>query len=138
MRMKAEVVPNVGIGDLHFGMQRDEVIAILGEKQTWEEWMGGNLNDSLFYPGIILSFDKYDAYGPLPGGCLNEIMITSNYSCILFGQEVENITREFICSKVDGYQQSPNRSINAPELGMHISFNLNDTIRRLDLFKSQC
>jgi hypothetical protein len=28
-------------------MKRDEVIAIPGSKQTWEQWMGGNLNEEL-------------------------------------------------------------------------------------------
>jgi hypothetical protein len=46
--------PRIGIGTIRFGMKRDQAIAMLGSKQTWEPWMGGKLKDSLFYPGIIL------------------------------------------------------------------------------------
>ena len=40
-----EIIPKVGIGPLHFGMNPDQVRALFAEEETYEDWMGGNLND---------------------------------------------------------------------------------------------
>jgi len=128
-----EIIPNIGIGDVHFGMLRNEVTMILGEKQTWEEWMGGNLNDSLLYPGIILSFDKHDSFGPLSDGRLNQIEINAKYPCTLFGREIGNITKQFALSNINSAHVFPSGLIHAAELGMEIFVNLDDTLRGLIL-----
>jgi len=44
-----EVVPLVGLGPVKFGMNRRQVKSFLGEKLTWEPWMGGNRNEDLYY-----------------------------------------------------------------------------------------
>ena len=46
-------------------MSPDEVVALMGEEQTYEDWMGGNLNDSLLYHHLIIGFDKYDGLSPV-------------------------------------------------------------------------
>ncbi|HKN65015.1 MAG TPA: hypothetical protein VJW73_01980, partial [Gemmatimonadaceae bacterium] len=53
-----------------------EVRAALGEPEGYEEWMGGNLNDSLLFHGLICGFDECDAYGPLSGSALCELRIS--------------------------------------------------------------
>ena len=128
-----DINPRTGIGDIRFGMQRDEVIALLGSEQTWEEWMGGNLNDSLLYPGLILGFDAHDSYGPLPEGRLVQIVVSSKYPCNLFGLELKTVTREMVLSSIASStaKHFPNRSIEAPELNMHFYFKPDDTLCNL-------
>jgi hypothetical protein len=128
-----DINPRIGIGDIRFGMQRDEVIAILGAEQTWEEWMGGNLNDSLFYPGIILYFDAHDSYGPLPEGMLVQIEVSSKFPCNLLGRDLNTITREIVLSSIASSTDKhfPNRSIEVLELSMHFFFKPDDTLKIL-------
>jgi hypothetical protein len=70
-----EIIPNIGLGQLRFGMSPSQVQAVLGSKHTYEPWMGGNLNDSLLYPGLIIGFDKCDSSGPLKDSKLIEFTI---------------------------------------------------------------
>lgn len=130
-----ELNPCIGIGDIRFGMKRDEVIAILGAKQTWEQWMGGNLNDSLFYPGIILYFDTYNSSGPLPEGRLAQIEVSSEYPCTLFGRELRDVTREIVLSSIapSTVNHFPNRSVEVPELSMRFYFKPDDTLSGLSI-----
>jgi hypothetical protein len=134
-----EVKPHIGIGDVRFGMKRDDVMALLGPKQTWEQWMGGNLNDSLFYPGIILYFDEYDSSGPLPAGKLVQIEVSSDYPCTIFGSELKKITREIVLSGIDAStaKHYPNRSIEAEGLGMRFFFNTDGSLSNLSFERAE-
>ncbi len=128
-----EIKPHIGVGDICFGMKRDEVMSLLGTKQTWEQWMGGNLNDSLFYPGIILYFDEYDSYGPLPAGKLVQIEVNSSYPCAIFGCDIRDITREIVLANIaeSAARHFPNRSIEAGELRMRFFFDPDDSLTNL-------
>lgn len=75
-----EIVPNKGIGTIQFGMTPREVMIIMGEKLVYEVWMGGNLNSSLYYPGIVFWFDKFNGYGSLEVGSLIEIWIHDSFN----------------------------------------------------------
>jgi len=70
-----DVIPEVGIGPARFGMSPAEVTASFPEAQRYEDWMGGNLNDSLFYHGLIIGFDRCDSVGPLPHSRLAQITV---------------------------------------------------------------
>lgn len=61
-----EINPHQGVGPVKFGMSPKQVKKVMGREPVYEDWMGGNLNDSLLYPGMIISFDECDAKGPLP------------------------------------------------------------------------
>jgi len=37
-------------------MRPNEIVSVFTEPQMYEEWMGGNLNDSLLFQGLILGF----------------------------------------------------------------------------------
>lgn len=63
--MILDILPWTGLGPLRFGMKPNEVRRAFDEDQVYEDWMGGNLNDSLLYRGLILGFDKEDSRGPL-------------------------------------------------------------------------
>src|SRR6266567_83478 len=81
-----EIIPNIGLGPLRFGMNPSQVQAVLGAHQTYEPWMGGNLNDSLLYPGLIVGFGKCDGRGPLNGSKLVEVRINGKADLTLLNR----------------------------------------------------
>jgi hypothetical protein len=64
--MNLDLRPGEGIGDLLFGMNPAAIEQKMNEPSTYEEWMGGNLNDAMLYAGLILIFDRFSSSGPLP------------------------------------------------------------------------
>jgi len=62
----ATVDPGGGVGPARLGMSPAEVVAALGRSLGYDAWDDGNLNDSLIYDGVRLSFDRCDHRGPLP------------------------------------------------------------------------
>ena len=79
-----ELEPGKGLGPIKFGMTPKEVTSIMGEEQVYESWMGGNLNDSLLYPGIIITFDACDSQGPLVDSKVDEFQIAESFSDVQF------------------------------------------------------
>lgn len=60
------VEPGGGIGPARLGMSPTQVVAALGPPLGYDAWDDGNLNDSLIYDGVRLTFDRCDHRGPLP------------------------------------------------------------------------
>lgn len=92
-----EIFPCEGIGPIKFGMTPKEVENAIGIDQVYEEWMGGNLNDSLFYPGVIVGFSECNAKGPLSNSVVIEFRVNPSEHITLNGipttkLNVENIS----------------------------------------------
>ncbi len=79
-----KIFPGEGLGPIHFGLTPREVKAICGENQVYEEWMGGNLNSSLFYTGIIIYFDQCDSFGPLECSHVTDFNIYKTFKNLEF------------------------------------------------------
>jgi hypothetical protein len=90
-----ELIPQ-GIGIITLRMSPAQVESILGKHHTYEEWMGGNLNGSLLYSGIVISFNRCDASKPLEDSQANEIWIHSNCLVILEGQDIFSLYKRDI------------------------------------------
>lgn len=87
-----EIIPKAGIGPLRFGMKIDTVKSIMGEELVYEDWMNGNLNDSLYYSGIIIGMRPYDTYGPLENSEIVEFRVNENFPALLYGKELFKLT----------------------------------------------
>ncbi|MFH1465662.1 MAG: hypothetical protein ABIO70_14850 [Pseudomonadota bacterium] len=88
-----ELLPDVGLGPVRLGMRPAEVRRLLGDEQTWEEWMGGNLNDALLYPGLRLHFDACGPSEPLPHGRLVWIVVHGRPDVTLIDRPITAWTR---------------------------------------------
>jgi hypothetical protein len=69
-----------------------EVLGVFDEPQLYEFWMGGNLNDSLIFHGLVFRFDKCDGHGPLPDGRLCEIEVHTREDAVLFDRPMTEWT----------------------------------------------
>ncbi len=124
--MPRELRPLEGIGAVRFGATPNEVRKEFGFNLVWEEWMGGNLNDSLYYPGVVFGFDDHDSHGPLESASLGSVRVNSKFPALLFELPLESLDRErvlaVLAARSIGTKAYPNLSIEAPSLGLHFGF----------------
>ena len=73
-------------------MSLEEVKSLMNENEVYEDWMGGNLNFALSYPGLILSFSDCDPSGPLPNSTFNGFRLYKRKDLEFFGQPFESWT----------------------------------------------
>jgi hypothetical protein len=89
-----EIELGKGIGPIRFGMTPAEVRAAFPEREAYEDWMGGNLNDALPYPGMIVGFDGCDARGPLADARVCELIVQGRRDLTLDGVPLHAWTRD--------------------------------------------
>lgn len=115
-----------GIGEVRFNMTPLEVQSKFGSKFYGEDWMGGNLNDSLLYRNLILTFDDYDSIGPLKNSKLVFIKTNASSQILLQGKALSEITRDELLSySLLGYfgKVDHNLHVEFKELGIRFNFD---------------
>ena len=89
-----------GIGPLRFGMTPAEVRTAFAEPEVYEDWMGGNLNDSVLFRGMIVSFDRCDAHGPLANARVTGFFVQGRRDLVLEGVPLHAWTRGELRSRL--------------------------------------
>ena len=95
-----EIRPNKGIGSIEFGMNPDAVKKLMGSNLLYEEWMGGNLNDALFYSDLIVGFNDCDSDAPLPNSRVVEFRANDSGRIEFNGFTLAELSREVLASMV--------------------------------------
>lgn len=133
-----ELIPKIGIGPLRFGMRPSEVKDVLGPEHGYESWMGGNLNDSLLYSGMILGFDRCDSRGPLNDSKLIEFRINQNADIHFLQKPVFKITGNEFCQTLEQHniniEREPNGYMFLPELNIELEPDENGNIVSLSFW----
>ena len=94
LKQVLHLLPNEGIGNVRFGMNPAQVRSNFPEEETYEDWMGGNLNDALLFRGIIFLFDSEDSFGPLPDSKMTTFIVRGREDVYLGGSPIEWWTLE--------------------------------------------
>jgi hypothetical protein len=130
--MILDILPWVGLGALRFGMKPSEVQWAFDENPMYEDWMGGNLNDSLLYKGMILGFDQCDSYGPLEGSRFCEVRAMAREDIWLFGKRLSSWSRKELVAYIEARnwlrQDGPEKDIDIVDLAVGLSFDASNHI----------
>lgn len=122
-----EIVPGTGIGPVRFGQTPTEAESALGEPRLYEEWMGGNLNDSLCFRGLILTFDCCGSMEPPRRSRLVEVQIHGRADAHLFGRPAFEWTRDRLLAILRRQSRRVAErgfgDVRAEELGLRVSFD---------------
>ena len=136
-----EFFPFHGLGPLRFGMTPNDVRTALDEPELYEDWMGGNLNDSLLYRGLICGFDRYDAFGPLADAALTELLVFVPHrgEPLLWGRPLvewsATSVRTHAASLSIPLETGPTGSLSSLALGIGWGFASNGLLERIDLWR---
>ena len=120
-----------------------EVRAAIGEPERYEEWMGGNLNDSVLFHGLICGFDDCDAYGPRPDSALRELRISVPHrgDIMLWGRSLAEWTagdlRERAAAEAIDFETGPHDSISSRALGMGCDFDFAGRLEEIELWRPE-
>ena len=129
-----------GLGLIRLGMCPNEVMERFPEEQGYEEWMGGNLNDSLLFHGLIFQFDRCNSKSPLPKSKLNRIVIHQRVDVVLFERPMTAWTRGELEKELSlrGYnsEEGAGGDLIVPE-GMECSFDEEDRFVWAEIMKPE-
>ncbi len=129
--------PLIGVDDLRFGMRPSEVRASLGESQQYEDWMGGNLEDFLFYKGILVGFAGNNGAKPVETSRLVIIELSGNQPLKLFESSIEASSKAHVAHVLAGhaarYREVSSTVTAAVELGLTFTFSDHGTLLRVSV-----
>ena len=133
-----EIIPKVGIGPLCFGMTPGQVRTLFSEPETYEDWMGGNLNDSILYRGLIIEFDLCDALGPLASSKFREVHLHRREDAILWGKYILDWCKsdaiDYLESNGIVYRLSNCGDLSVPQSSLALSFDDLDRLEHLEMW----
>ncbi len=134
-----EIIPNIGLGTLRFGMSPKQVRASFDEPETYEDWMGGNLNDSLLFKGLILGFDRYNAHGPLARSKFREATIHGRPDVVIMGKSLLDWSKSAVIDRLGqesvSYSLELSGGINIPAWSLAFSFDDNDRLIYVEMWR---
>lgn len=140
MITELQIIPKIGIGPLRFGMSPDEVRRRFPEKETYEEWMGGNLNDSLLYRGLILGFGASDSHGPPADSHFCEVILNRRQDATLWGKSLFTWTKTSIRDHLENngiaYESHENGDILVGSLCTSMSFDESGQLVYIEMWSS--
>ena len=129
-----------GIGCVQFNMAPLDVQSRFGKKYHCAEWMGGNLNDSLLYRDLILTFDECDSAGPISNSKLVFIKANASSQILLQGKALSVITRDELLSKsLLGHfgKKDHNLHVEFEQLGLRFNFNTDGTLNEFYMWEPE-
>ena len=129
-----------GIGSVQFNMTPLDVQSRFGSKYRGENWMGGNLNDSLLYGDLILTFDECNSIGPLSNSKLVFIKTNASSQILLQGKALSAITRDELLSKsLLGHfgEKNQNLHVEFDQLGLGFNFNTDGTLNEFYMWEPE-
>lgn len=133
-----EIYPNKGVGDVEFGMNPIAVKEVMGSDLVYEDWMGGNLNDTLFYSDFVVGFNDCDGDEPLPNSHVVEFRANASERVIFNGIALAELSRDILASMVvQGVKAKldQNQDVIFQELGVSFGFNENGAVCILEMWQ---
>lgn len=114
-------------GILSLGQKPSEVMDLLGAPTAREDWMGGNLNEAITYPGLLLLFDECDATAPLPDSQLELVQAVDSSGLMVLGRRMNEWDNNKLQSRLtdEGWHvvRENHATLVLPEIGVGFSFD---------------
>jgi hypothetical protein len=131
--------PNVGIGEVKFGMSPFQVRSIMGNNLFTEEWMADTfMYGALFYSDILIDFDT-SVSDDLPSNSKVIELRTNNSQRVEFnGINLFDLTRENLTAmsyqgiKAEAYDGG---DVAFPSLGLNFNFNTSGYLESFEMVR---
>lgn len=116
-----------GFGPIKFGSPPSEVKSAWGYDLYYEEWMGGNLENLLYFKGLLVGFRGEVEDHPTENSHVCMFQVKTVHPLCLWGQEITSATRQDIESMLNAKNQRfkvlPNRIVQCTEQELQFYFN---------------
>ena len=91
-----EISLREGFGPIKFGALPSEVKSAWGSELYYEDWMGGNLENFLYFKGLLVGFRGEVDEHPSEKSAVCMFQVKTVHSLIIWGQEITHASTESI------------------------------------------
>lgn len=100
-----QILLDDGLGPIKFGFAPSEVKSICGSDLCYEDWMGGNLENCLYYKGVLVGFRGEVEDHPTENSHVCMFQVKTVHPLSLWGQEITSATKQEIESLLTSNKQ---------------------------------
>lgn len=122
-----EISPSNGFGPIKFGFTPSEVKSVWGSELVYEDWMGGNLENFLFFRGLLIGFRGKVEDHPSENSYVCMFQVKTIHPLQLWGKEITSATMQDIQSLLNANNLSfkvlPNGIVQCIEQELQFHFN---------------
>ena len=93
-----------GLGPIKFGVSPSEVMAAWGQPLCYEEWMGGNLENFLYFKGLLVGFRGEIDETPTENSQVCMFQVKTAWRLQLWGQEITQATLDELAALLQQHQ----------------------------------
>lgn len=116
-----------GFGPIKFGFTPSEVKAVWGSQLVYEDWMGGNLENFLFFRGLLIGFRGEVEDHPSENAYVCMFQVKTIHPLLLWGKEITSATTQDIQDLLNANDLSfkilPNGIVQC--IGQELQFHFN-------------
>jgi hypothetical protein len=121
-----------GLGPIKFGARPSEVKSAWGTEIYYEDWMGGNLENFLYFKGLLVGFRGEVEDHPSENCHVCMFQVKTVHQLSLWNQEITNATRQEIESLLNAKRQKfkvlPNGIVQCTEQELQFHFSETDRL----------
>ena len=121
-----------GFGPIKFGAPPSEVKSIWESELHYEDWMGGNLENFLYFKGLLIGFRGEIKEQPTEDSYACMFQVKTIHPLVLWNKKISSFTREDIESLLNTNKQSfktlSNGVVQCTEEELQFHFNKYDIL----------
>lgn len=122
-----EISVTHGFGPIKFGATPSEVKLAWGAETLYEEWMGGNLENFLFFKGLLVGFRGEISDQPTENSFVCMFQVKTVHPLSLWGQQITGLSKAeieaLLMSKNIKYRYLSKDIIRCTDQELQFSFN---------------
>lgn len=115
-----------GFGPIKFGITPSAAKSAWGDELCYEDWMGGNLENFLYFKGLLVGFRGEVGDCPTENSHVCMFQVKTEYPLCLWGQEITHSSKEMIESLLKNnnvqYKSLPNNIVQCTTRELQFQF----------------
>jgi len=118
-------------------MRPSDVCTLLGDEQQYEEWMGGNLNDFMFYKGILIGFGGENEESPAESSGVVLFELHCDQPLSLYGETLGAASKADLLHLLRRrglpFQETSRNVVRVKEVGLQFTLSKTQRLERIYL-----
>lgn len=135
--MRFVISPFHGVGPIILGTSAANIKKLFGTELYYEDWMGGNLENFLFYQGLLIGFYTEDVDNLTDISIVSSVIIKPTHELILWNENISNFSKYQITNllkrqKMD-FKEINENFIECKQIKIRFGFNSDMFLEQLEI-----
>ncbi|MCH7315786.1 hypothetical protein [Acinetobacter sp. ANC 3882] len=129
--------PFHGVGPIILGSSVANIKKLFGTELYYEDWMGGNLENFLFYQGLLIGFHNEGSDNLTDISKVSSVIIKPTHELILWNEDISNFSKQQITNLLKkqkmNFKEINKSFIECKQIKIRFGFNSDMFLEQLEI-----